>query len=114
MQPSSEAGREDPLTCLIDARTQVTSKACGAALVKTVNRAFRFYHPGTAATRACDDVAGKRCGASDGSARFQAPGSVLGCLQRATANVSDACWVALSATLGKGSDEEKADKVGGC
>lgn len=99
IQAAAEQGREDPLACLIDARSQVSSEACGAALVQTVNRAFKFYEPGMAATRACDDVAHKRCGAGEDSSRFQAPGSVLGCLQRATATVSDACWVALSATL---------------
>ena len=88
----------DPLTCLIDARQQVSNKACKTALVKTINRAFRFYHVGTAATRACDDAAAQRCGATDDSHRFQTPGSVLGCLQRATAHVSDACWVGAEQT----------------
>jgi hypothetical protein len=63
------------------------------------------------------DVAAKRCGAVDGTARFQAPGSVMGCLQRAAANVSDACWVALSATLGQPDEEaaaKEATKVGQC
>ena len=64
-----------------------------------MNRAFKFYELGTAATKGCDDVARSRCGTSAGMERFQQPGSVLGCLQRGTANVSDACWMALSATL---------------
>ena len=95
----------DPMMCLISKRAEIENNMCSRVLKGSIKRAFVFYVLGTEVTKACDDEASRFCGATDESQRFQAPGSVVGCLARSTEHISDACWVTLSAAV----DEKKVE-----
>ena len=95
----------DPFLCLISKRSEIDNKMCSRVLNGSIKRAFVFYNLGTEVTKACDDEASRFCGATEESQRFQAPGSVVGCLARSTEHISDGCWVTLSAAV----DEKKVE-----
>ena len=95
----------DPMMCLISKRAEIENNMCSRVLKGSIKRAFVFYVLGTEVTKACDDEASRFCGATEESQRFQAPGSVVGCLARSTEHISDACWVTLSAAV----DEKKVE-----
>ena len=104
---AQEATGRDPLSCLVGKVASIESSACAGAVRRSVLRAFKAFRVGTAATAACDEAAERLCGATKKTHDFQAPGSVLSCLQRNAASVGDACWSAVAATLEDGGSGDR-------
>ena len=100
---------KDPLTCLVRSIAKVEIPECATALRKTVLKSFKAFRVGTPATKMCDGSAEKLCGATKELADFQAPGSVLGCLQRNAGEIGDACWQAVATTI---EDGDKKGNIG--
>ena len=100
---------KDPLTCLVRSIAKVEIPECATALRKTVLKSFKAFRVGTPATKMCDGSAEKLCGATKELADFQAPGSVLGCLQRNAGEIGDACWQAVATTV---EDGDKKGNIG--
>ena len=100
---------KDPLTCLVRSIAKVEIPECATALRKTVLKSFKAFRVGTPATKMCDGSAEKLCGATEELADFQAPGSVLGCLQRNAGEIGDACWQAVATTI---EDGDKKGNIG--
>jgi hypothetical protein len=90
----------------------IESEVCAGAVRRSVLRAFKAFRVGTAATSMCDEAAERLCGATTKTHDFQAPGSVLSCLQRNAASVGDACWGAVAATLEDGDVRRGASAMG--
>ena len=109
---AKEAAGRDPLSCLVGKVESIDSEACVGAVRRSVLRAFKAFRVGTAATAACDEAAERLCGATTKTHDFQAPGSVLSCLQRNAASVGDACWGAVAATLEDGDVRRGASAMG--
>ena len=100
---------KEPLTCLVRSIAKVEIPECATALRKTVLKSFKAFRVGTPATKMCDGSAEKLCGATKELADFQAPGSVLGCLQRNAGEIGDACWQAVATTI---EDGDKKGNIG--
>ena len=110
---ANEASGRDPLSCLVGHSNAIESIACAGAVRRSVIQAFKTFRVGTAATAACDDDAERLCGSTAKTHDFQAPGSVLSCLQRNAASVDDACWSAVAATLeDSGSEDHGTSEIG--
>ncbi|MDB9924943.1 cysteine rich repeat-containing protein [bacterium] len=107
-----ENSKEDPLTCLVTSVSEIETPECATAVKRTVLRSFKAFRVGTAATTVCDDPAERLCGATKSVHDFQAPGSVLSCLQRNAGEVGDKCWQAVATTLEDGDGKREGSQLG--
>jgi hypothetical protein len=108
----NDAAFRDPLTCLVTHVDAIESKECEKSIRRTVLKAFKSYRVHTPATVVCDEPAERLCGATKSVHDFQAPGSVLACLQRNAASVGDACWGAVATTLEDGEIRRGVSELG--
>jgi hypothetical protein len=64
------------------------------------------------ATTVCYEPAERLCGATKSVHDFQAPGSVLSCLQRNVEEVGDKCWQAVTTMLEDGDGQKSGAALG--